>query len=106
MFYAGCFGQHKIRYQFGITGHDQDTLELTDGRLVFGPDVAELMLRRFQGDIATFEEAVARFHTVLLLWPTNNLPERDPERWRRLYADDVASVWVAKPAWERVGLGE
>ena len=77
---------------------------LVDGRLVFGPDVAELILRRFQGDISTFDEAVARFHTVLLLWPTDNLPERDPERWKQLYADDVASVWVAKPAWERVGL--
>lgn len=77
---------------------------LVDGRLVFAPDVAELMLRRFAGDVGTFDAAVGRYHTVLLLWPADEVPPLDSSRWKLLYRDEVAEVWVASPAWAAAGL--
>ncbi len=76
---------------------------LADGRLVFGPDVADL-LRRRTGDASTFDEAVGRFRTGVLLWPTGAVPPLDPSRWRRMYADPVAEVWWPSPMWTPANL--
>mgnify|MGYP000633628536 CR=1 FL=1 len=72
---------------------------LADGRLVFGPEVADLLRRRSAGDVGTFDEAVGRFRLHSLLWPAGSVPPRDPTRWWRVYADDVAEVWVPSPVW-------
>ncbi len=75
---------------------------LADGRLLFSDDVAELLLRRADGDATTFDAAVGRFHTLALVWPAGDLPPLDPSRWRRIYADEVAEVWLPSPAWGRI----
>lgn len=72
---------------------------LGDGRLVFGEPVADLLLRRFAGDADTFNEAVGRFHTLALVFPTGQLPALDPIRWRLVHADPVAEIWLPRPAW-------
>ncbi len=76
---------------------------LADGRLVFGPDVADL-LRRRATDPSTFDEAAGRFRTGVLLWPTGALPPLDPTRWRRVHADPVAEVWWPSPMWTPANL--
>ena len=70
-----------------------------DGRLVFPQEVADLVLRRGDGDLSTFDEAVGRWHTVMLVWPTATAPPLDSSRWRVLHQDEVATVWLASPAW-------
>ena len=77
---------------------------LADGRLVFSEEVAELLRRRGQLDATTFDEAVDRFHTQLLVWPVGDLPPMDPSRWKRVYADEVAAVWLPSPAWTPANL--
>lgn len=67
---------------------------LSDGRMVFGTEVVDLLLRRGMGDVGTFDEAVQRFGTQALLWPTATRPPLDPTRWVRVYGDPVAEVWV------------
>jgi hypothetical protein len=75
------------------------TRVLADGRLVFGDEVAELLLRRFSGDSGTFDEAVGRFHTLALVYPTGGLPPLDPSRWRLVHQDPIAEIWLPRPAW-------
>ncbi len=75
------------------------TTVLADGRLVFGEEVADLLRRRFEGDGDTFAEAVGRFHTLALVAPTGSLPALDPALWRQVYADEIAEVWLPRPAW-------
>ena len=70
-----------------------------DGRLVFPLEVAELVLRRGEGDLSTFDESVGRWHTVMHVCPTATAPPLDPSRWRMLHQDAVATVWLASPAW-------
>ena len=72
---------------------------LADGRLLFGEGVASLLLRRADGDTTTFDESVGRFRTLALVWPAGGLPPLDESRWRRVYADEVAEVWLPSPAW-------
>ncbi len=72
---------------------------LGDGRLVMQPDVVELLLARGQGDVSTFDAAVARYHTLVLLWPSAQEPPLDPSRWRSVYRDPVAEIWLPSPAW-------
>lgn len=71
---------------------------LSDGRLVFGPEVVELLMRRGSGEVQTFDEAAARFGTRVLLWPTQTRPPLDPARWVRVYGDPVAEVWLWRGA--------
>lgn len=72
---------------------------LADGRLLFGEEVADLLIRRSEGDASTFDEAVGRFRTLALVWPAGELPDLDASRWRQVYADEVAEVWLPSPAW-------
>ena len=72
---------------------------LADGRLVFAPDVADLLRRRATGDLGTFDEAVGRFRTGGLLRPSGVFPPLDPSRWRRVHSDPVAEVWWPSPMW-------
>jgi hypothetical protein len=72
---------------------------LGDGRLVFGEDVVDLLLRRTEGDVHTFDEAVGTWHTLALVWPTATAPPLAEERWRVVHQDEVATVWVASPGW-------
>ena len=50
------------------------------------------------GETLTFDEAVGRFHTTLLVYPREGLPELAPERWRQIYVDEVAEVWEPRLA--------
>jgi hypothetical protein len=77
----------------------QGSRVLADGRLVFGEDVADLLRRRGEGQETTFDEAVGRFRVQALVWPTGELPELDPSRWRRVHSDPVAEVWIPSPSW-------
>jgi hypothetical protein len=72
---------------------------LADGRLVFGGDVADLLRRRGEGQETTFDEAVGRFRVQALVWPTGELPDLDPSRWRQVHIDPVAEVWIPSPSW-------
>lgn len=69
---------------------------LGDGRLIFRDDVAELFLRRADGDLSTFDEAVVRYDTRALLWSTAHAPPLNPGGWKLVYQDEVASLWVPK----------
>lgn len=75
------------------------TTVLADGRMVFGDDVADLLLRRAASDAGSFDAAVGRFHTQVLVWRRGGLPPMEPTRWRQVYADEVAEVWLPEPAW-------
>jgi hypothetical protein len=77
---------------------------LADGRLVFPEEVGDLLMRRGQGDASTFDEAVGRFHTQALVWQSGVLPSLDPARWKRVYADEIAEVWLPSPAWTPANL--
>jgi hypothetical protein len=76
-----------------------DARVLADGRLVFGPQVTELLLAREAGDLATFDQAVGVYGTQALVWPTENSPPLDPARWRRVHSDPTAEVWLPSPVW-------
>ncbi len=76
---------------------------LGDGRLVFPDEVVDLILRRGEGDLSTFDEAVGRWHTLMLVWPTSTAPPLDEQRWRAIHQDPVATVWLASPAWGLLG---
>lgn len=72
---------------------------LGDGRLVFGPEVAELLRARNDGDVDTFDTSVQRYHTWALVWPTQSAPPLNPGRWRLVHDDPVAQIWVPRPMW-------
>lgn len=73
---------------------------LSDGRLVFGPEITALLLAREAGDLSTFDQAVGVYGTQALVWPADNPPPLDPSRWRRVHQDPTAEVWLPKPVWE------
>ena len=74
---------------------------LADGRLVFGPQVSELLLARQAGDLSTFDTAVGVYGTQALVWPTANRPPLDESRWRLVHSDSLAQVWLPLPMWPR-----
>ncbi|MEE2751975.1 MAG: hypothetical protein VX519_11140 [Myxococcota bacterium] len=75
---------------------------LADGRLVFSEEVAEILRRRGQGDASTFDEVAIRYRTEVLVWPAGQLPALDNDRWKSIYADGVAEVWLPSFAWKRL----
>ena len=78
-----------------------DARVLADGRLVFGPQITQLLQAREAGDLSTFDQAVGVYGTQALVWPTQNRPPLDPDRWRRVHSDPVAEVWLPQPVWAR-----
>ncbi len=80
----------------------QGSTVLADGRLVFGEEVADLLIRRGEGQDTTFDEAVGRFQVQALVWPAGQLPELEPSRWRRVHRDPVAEVWIPSPSWSLI----
>jgi hypothetical protein len=72
---------------------------LSDGRLVFGPQITELLLAREAGDLGTFDQAVGIYGTQALVWPAGNPPPLDESRWRIVHSDPVAQVWLPRPVW-------
>ena len=74
---------------------------LADWRLVFGPQVSELLLARQAGDLSTFDTAVGVYGTQALVWPTANRPPLDESRWRLVHSDSLAQVWLPLPMWPR-----
>ena len=75
---------------------------LADGRLVFSEEVADILRRRGQGDASTFDEVAIRYKTEVLVWPAGDLPELAPDRWKSIYADGVAEIWLPSFAWKRL----
>lgn len=74
----------------------------SDGRLIFNDEVVDWLMRRGDGEVETFDEAVSRWHTVMVVWPTAEAPPLDDARWQVVHSDPVATVWVASPAWGRL----
>jgi hypothetical protein len=73
---------------------------LADGRLVFGPQITELLMAREAGDLSTFDTAVGVYGTQALVWPTENRPPLDQTRWRVVHSDPTAEVWLPLPVWD------